>query len=132
MQVKFLLILLLHTAFIYGQSKKEILTAIKEKKLEVVLSHVELPFDLLAGSEIDQLGITDRTALKQKFKLLFELDYFKRYFLSKCEETAGNRIILIYRVLNRNGELESESSMSFEFSKNKKGRYFLRKIELAG
>lgn len=132
MRLILILILILHTLLVNGQSKKNILDAIKEKKLQYLVEHIELPFDLLAGSEIDQSGITDRALIKQKFQTLFALDYFKIFLHSKCVEKSGNRVVFIYRNVNKFGELESESSMSFKFTKSKQGRFLLKKIELDG
>lgn len=132
MRLILILILILHTLLVNGQSKKNILDAIKEEKLQYIVEHIELPFDLLAGSEIDQSGITDRALIKQKFQTLFALDYFKKYLHSKCVEKSGNRVVFIYRNVNKFGELESESSMSVKFTKSKQGWFLLKKIELDG
>ena len=105
----------------------------KEKKIDSVIMMCAVPFDLSAGTPVDDSEITDIKFLRNKLQQLFKEKYFDRFFKGKRVINDSKKTI-IYEVksFNKSGELESESTIIFSFKKGKSGDLKLCGIALAG
>ena len=125
--------MILSVATAKSQGLTNALNDLKAKRIDSVIKKCALPFNLSAGSEIDNPNISDAGVLKRKFQTLFRKKYFDDFF--KGKRTIDNsRMTISYEVrsFNDEGELESESSLIFHFKKAKDGSLRLYKIMLAG
>lgn len=116
-----------------SQNFEKILDNLKTKNVDYVLQQCSLPFDMSAGSMIDDNEIRDRETLKRKFQQLFKEKYFDVFFKGKrTNDNIKGKVSYEVKSFNKNGELESESTISFFFKKGSDGNFRLYKIFLAG
>jgi hypothetical protein len=116
-----------------SQKLESILDDFKTKNVDSVIQQCSFPFDLSAGSMVDDSEIVDSKVLKEKLQQLFKEKYFDDFFKGKrTKDNAKNKVSYEVQTFNKNGELESESKLSFFFKKGSDGRSKLYKIVLAG
>lgn len=127
----FLLVLTLVNVSCTAQKNEKILGFLKSRSIDSVLNHCIFPFDLSAGSMIDDNAIVDKEVLRKKLRQLFKENYFAPLLKGK-RTVKGNAIYIESKSFNNNGELESESTMIFDFKKSKEGEVKLYRIILAG
>jgi hypothetical protein len=115
-----------------AQSQDKIINFFKVKNVDSVITYCVFPFDLSAGTMVDQNAIKDPAILKSKLQQLFKQNYFSGFF--KGKKTVNDKNAVIYEVhsYNKEGEMESESSLMFNFKKNKEGKLRLYQIVMAG
>jgi hypothetical protein len=124
------LVLITCTIFLSCQSKPDMLDAFRKKNIGHIMVNVTFPFNLEAGTREDMKAIPNAYILKGKLEKIFETDYFNELLEGK-EIREENNIIIESREFNSDGELESESTVSFHF-KNEGGQKKLYAIFLAG
>lgn len=95
----------------------------KTKNVDSVIKYFELPFTLSVGSMFDDANIKDFNILKSKFQKLFKQNYFS-LFLNKKISNTKNSVNFQTHSYNKEGEMESESSMMFNFKNNKGGKSY--------
>jgi hypothetical protein len=133
--MKYFILILMMLSFYTARSQKmeRILTYFKAKNVDSVIKQCSFPFDLSAGSMIDDAGIKESSLLRKKIQRLFKENYFDHFLKGKrFADYVRNQISYEVKSFNKDGELESESTLSFVFKKTKEGKFKLVQIFLAG
>jgi len=113
MRLLFLLLIITDFKGASAQKSDKVLEAFKKKNVEYIINNCYFPFRLEAGSTEDDSKISSKILLEKKLRKLFREGVESKSF-------------------NKEGELESESTISFYFKKMKNGDILLYSIILAG
>jgi hypothetical protein len=115
-----------------AQSTDKIIEAFKKKDLVFIINHSALPFNLEVASEEDSSKIISKSILEKKLKKLFNENYFDDMLRGKKTTNTNSKITIESKSFDKQGELESESTITFYFKKIKGGNILLYKIIVAG
>ncbi len=127
----FLFVLILISSCGKAQSNEKIVGFLKSKNVDSVINNCTFPFDLSAGTMADDDAIVDQGVLRKKLVQLFRNNYFDPLLKGK-KTIKGNSIYFESHTFNSKGEMESESTIMFNFKKSKEGKVKLYQIILAG
>jgi hypothetical protein len=132
MRLLFLLLIITGFNCATAQKSDKMLEAFKKKNIEYIINNCYFPFNLEAGSTQDDSKIGSKILLEKKLRKLFKEEYFSDMLKGKKTKHTTLEIIIESRSFNKEGELESESTISFYFKKMKNGDILLYSILLAG
>jgi hypothetical protein len=115
-----------------AQSPQKIISFFQNKNIDSIVAYTAFPFEDLCASMGDNHIYADKKTFIKHLNYLYQDGWFidprKR---KKIEEFGINEYGFTIRDYNKDGELEAESSLVFEFVKVAKG-YRLKRIHCAG
>ncbi|MBK9731122.1 MAG: hypothetical protein IPO83_07520 [Chitinophagaceae bacterium] len=133
-KASFILLIVFLANLARAQSPLEIVNEFKKGNMSFVANCSTVPFTIqYVSAKADTCLARNLDILEEKLNIILNGIGLERLNESESVELSDANVILEFRSFNNDGDLESESTLSFDFKLDKKSKKMkLYKISLAG